>query len=455
MKLAAMYKTVYFFLIAVLLLLVNACDNNNDFADIEEAIKLNKLNITSIVVEASLTKTVQVDTTPCDTQNLCDTYLPIKKTEPFKAYGFTPDNKKTDITSEVAWSTSDSTKAQVDQSGNLTTQSATGVVDVIATLGSVVGKTTVKVSSSVLIGTNIRFFNGTTDVTGTTPAVTACETYPLTVLGKFEDGSTRNITHDVTWSVEDGGSVTQNAEVKLNDANQGVFSSPTLPTSPPYVVKVSYLDTTNTPAIGSSLNVSVSDPSGTMSIAPVSAIVAVDATYQFSASINDGASMDVTSTAKWNSDDTAAAVSRGLVTGVNLGTANITASCGSLTKTAAVTVENNPQVAFLTIEDNTNTAVGANVYLTLNDSTKNTVDLSVIVTYYDHSTADITADLTQPTIVADDGDTTLQTPISTSFVTSSDLTPVTTLRITAQRVGGAMMTVNYSGLAFYQHIIVN
>ena len=96
MKLAAMYKTVYFFLIAVLLLLVNACDNNNDFADIEEAIKLNKLNITSIVVEASLTKTVQVDTTPCDTQNLCDTYLPIKKTEPFKAYGFTPDNKKTD-----------------------------------------------------------------------------------------------------------------------------------------------------------------------------------------------------------------------------------------------------------------------------------------------------------------------------------------------------------------------
>ena len=94
-----MYKTVCYFLIAAFFVLLNACDTSNDFKDIEEAIKLNKLNVTSIVVEAAKTKTIEFNGGTCDIQNPCNTFLPTSYTEPFKAYGFSPDNKKTTIQS--------------------------------------------------------------------------------------------------------------------------------------------------------------------------------------------------------------------------------------------------------------------------------------------------------------------------------------------------------------------
>jgi len=451
-----MYKTVCYFLIAAFSVLLTACDTGNDFKDIEEAIKLNKLNITSIVVEAGRTKTVEFGGATCGNQNPCNTFLPTGYTEPFKAYGFSPDNKKTDITSAVQWATSDNTIGQISQSGSLTTQSVAANVDVIATLGTVVGKTTITVSTATL--SSISFLNGTNDIT-TTPIVAACDTFPLTVLGLFSDTSKRVITHEITWSAEEASVPTQDAKVVLDNAtNQGVFSSHTVPAAP-YTVNASYSDNNNN-SVQATLDIDVIEPAAgsTMSIDPASLTVATDKTDQFSATItNNSASKDVTSTAKWVTDDVATAtVTKGTVTGVKLGTANITASCGSLSKTATVTVANQSEPAFLTLKDDTNLPILSTLELTLNDSTKNTKDLSVIVTNYDQSTADVTADLniqSDITIVSLDADTSL--PVSKSIVASSDLSGTSKLRITALRTGSAMMTVNYSGLVYYQYILVN
>ena len=452
-----MNKTAYYFLIVSLLVLLTACDNTNDFKGIEEAIKLNKLNITSIEVEATRTKTVEVSTLSCDT-NPCNTFLPTHKTEPFKAYGFTSENKRLDITSDVEWSTSDATKAQINQNGSLTTQAVVGDVDVIATLGSAVGKTTVSVSSATLADTGIYFINGVDDITGTTPVVVACDTYPLTILGLFSDNSKRDITYNMSWSVEEAATPTQDAKVVLNDTNQGVFSSHTVPTVP-YVVKASYTDEVNN-SIQKSLDINVDEPAAgsTMSIDPASPTVATSATSQLTALItNNSVSKDVTSTAKWDTDDSSKATvsTAGLVTGVAIGSAAITASCGSISKSATVTVANKSDVAYLTIKDENNALVLSTVELTLSDATKKTKDLSVIVTYFDKSTADITADLdiNAITIVSLDTDTSL--PVSKSIVAVGGLSSTSILRITALRVGTAMMTVNYSGLVFYQYIRVN
>ena len=459
MKLAAMYKTVYFFLIAVLLLLVNACDNNNDFADIEEAIRLNKLNITSIEVEASLAKTVEVDGQLCNTQNICNTFLPTeKKVEPFKAYGFSPDNKKTDITSEVVWSTSNSTIATITHDGNLTTQNAEGDVDVIATLGSVVGKTTVTVNKATVNGSDISFQNNGSNISGT-PTITACETYPLTILGLFSDGSLRDITHDVTWKVTLSGVDTQGPSVDENGVFSSYAVSPQSPTATPYTITVSYTDKINA-AIVSSQDINVNDTNGTMSVDPATFTIPSNKTKQLSAKLTIGnVSKDVTSIANWTSDkESLATVTSGLVNGVAIGNdITITATCGSKSTTATATVADQLDVARLSLKyvaDNSD--VQDSVDLIFNDTNNDTVDLNIIATYVDNTTADVTADFDNSTIYTisfrslDPNDTSIA--VSKSFVT--DALGGTNLRLTAARVGTASMHLVYKGIGFYQYIDV-
>ncbi len=438
-----MSKIINTILLVASIALLSACDSESKFQDLEQAIKRNKLNISSIVVEPTKNRTIAINGTPCDP---CDaTFLPTGKTESFVARGLTADGQPIDISQDVVWSTSNSNVALVDQSGRLTTQTTVGNVDVIASFASIEGRAAVTVSSAVLTENNIIFRNNGQDISATTPDVTMCDTYELSMVGDFGD-SQRIITHDIKWDITVASVATLAAKVVRNDAtNIAVFSSYTpTPQAPnpaaPYEVKASYQNN-STSIVSRILNVNVvPDIFGTsISVTPTSQPITKDTTFQFRAtgSINS-VSKDLTSTAKWvTSDSNVAKVTDGLVTGIAKGSANITASCGTVVSQAAlVTVEEDPTLVAIKIKD-TNEDTITLLELTLSSTTDNEKDLIVMATYTNLSEGDVTADVTWE-ITAFDGNN-ADPPISVAL-TSDDK-----LRVTAKRLGDAVLKVKLSG----------
>lgn len=437
-----MIKFLKYFVLTSVFVVLSACDSSSKFDDLAQAIERNKLNISSIVVEPTKNITVEINGTPC---NPCDsTFLPTNQTEIFTVYGLTPDNQRIDISNRVTWSTSDSSIAQVAQSGEVSTQMALGDVDVIARYASLEGRSRVTVSSETLTdASKIIFRDNQGTVINAAPTVTMCDTYDMQVIGDFGD-SKRVITHNVDWSITVGGNPTEDAKVVLNDANLGVFSSYS-PQTDNYVVQAAYpKNATSQITNTQNINVVATGFGASITIAPTSQPIAKDSNYQFSASASiNSISNDITNTTKWQiSDPTIATVNNsGLVSAIKEGSATLTASCGTVSNTAGVTVEATKTVSSIQIEDTSNNPFDTYLELNLNDSLKIEKELLVTATYTNQSTGDITADVTTD-VTALDGNNT-DPPIAVLLIGA---TGDERLLVTAKRVGTAVLTVKYSGL---------
>lgn len=244
---------------------------------------------------------------------------PLGLTQPYSAIGLYSDGRTADVTTTVAWQSSDATRAAISAAG-LATTAAAGAAQVTATLEGVTSNTaTLTVTPAALLSIAI---------SPATVSKAAGLTQAYTAVGTYTDGTTPDITGAVSWQSADTGKAT------------------ITPTGLATGVAV------GAPTITASLNGIVSSPSTftvlpaslvSIRITPASASKPKGLTQQYTAvgTYTAGPDQDITASVAWNASDTSKATitAGGLATAVAQGTPAITASLGGVTSnTATLTV---------------------------------------------------------------------------------------------------------------------
>ncbi|EQA38254.1 bacterial Ig-like domain, group 2 [Leptospira inadai serovar Lyme str. 10] len=149
----------------------------------------------SLPISISQASLVSISITPVNSS------LPLGKTQQFTATGTYSDNSTQNITSQVTWTSSDTSIATIgNSSGNqgfLSTQ-AQGSATITAALGSVSNQTQITVTAALLESISI---------TPANPSIAKGRTLNLVATGIFTDGSRSTITTQVTWSSDNTGIV--------------------------------------------------------------------------------------------------------------------------------------------------------------------------------------------------------------------------------------------------------
>ena len=229
------------------------------------------------------------------------------------AQGNYSDGTTADISSQVTWSSSDSTVAVLGASGLLTSYKS-GSVIATATSGTVAGTLVVTV-------------NGLKSITVGAPnaSIASGATEQLTATAVYSDNSTKLITSQAAWQSSDPTVAAVSASGLLTALKSG---------------NVTVTATWN--SISGTVGVSVTAGAlSSITVTPAAFSIASGQSKKLSAlgTYADGTSLDVTSQATWSSSTSAASVdSTGLVTGSSAGTSTITATIGSKTGSAIATV---------------------------------------------------------------------------------------------------------------------
>ena len=285
------------------------------------------------------------------------------------ATGNFSDGTTEDLTNTASWTSSDNGTAQVSDaqgSKGLVTGLGVGSASISATVGGVQGSTPVTVTAAVL--NSITVDPGVSSIAKGT-------SQQLTATGNFSDGTTEDLTGSVSWTSADSsiavvssaagsaGLVTGEGQgtTSINATRDGVQGSAEL---------------TVTAAVLTSITIDPINPSisnGTF--------VQLTATGNFS----DGTTEDLTSTVSWTSANNGVAQvssvtgSKGLVAGLSVGSAAISATTLGVHGTTTVTVT--PAVLTSITIDPVNPSIA--------DGT--VVQLSAIGNFSDGTTEDLTA----------------------------------------------------------------
>jgi trimeric autotransporter adhesin len=224
-----------------------------------------------------------------------------------------------DMTTQVIWSSSNNSVATVDSAG-VVRGIALGIATITATSGNIFGITTVRVIPANLGSISL------TPANPTIPGTPAGITQQFTATGAFSDGMNLDITSQVLWS--------------SSNLSVAAISSTGLATSagPGFSIITATFQT-----ISASTTLTVNFQALTsISVTPANSTVFQGKTQQFTATAtySDGTTRDVASQVTWRSDNIAAARvdSIGLATAVAPGSATITASSGSFSGSAVLTV---------------------------------------------------------------------------------------------------------------------
>jgi uncharacterized protein YjdB len=287
------------------------------------------------------------------------------------ATGTFSDSTTQDLTSSVAWDSSDDANAHVSNAagtqGLVTGTGQGGPATITATSGGISGTATVTVTAATLVSIAI---------TPADQSIAKGTTIQLTATGTFSDTTTQDLTTLVGWTSADNGI----AQVSNVVGTQGLVTGIGL--GGPVTI------TATSGGSQGTTTVTVTAPTlDTITIAPVSPSVVEGTTVQLTATahFHDGSTQDLTALASWSSSaNTIAQVSnavgsQGLVAGTGLGTATITANFAGVTGTTGVTV------AAATL--NSIVITPANPTLSKGD----TVQLTATGHFTDGSTQDLTA----------------------------------------------------------------
>src|SRR5262249_44875316 len=118
--------------------------------------------------------------------------VPLGLLQQFTATGTYSDGSTADLTNSVTWASSKATIASIDTTGQSTARNL-GSTQISATSGSVHDSTTLTVSAASLNSISL----------GEDITVATNSSYRFTAIGTFNDGSTRNISSNVSWSSSD------------------------------------------------------------------------------------------------------------------------------------------------------------------------------------------------------------------------------------------------------------
>lgn len=239
-------------------------------------------------------------------------------TEQFSALGTFSDGSSKDMTGSVQWSSSDSDCVSIT-SGGMASGVTSGSVTITATSGSIHGTATVTVTVAAANLTSI-------SVAPAASSIPVNTSQQFAATGAYSDGSSRDLTALVTW----GSSATNVATIDVNGLASGVAAGTTTISATLGAVSGSTSLTVNAPTI---VSITVSPDGLTLG-------TGIKQQYTATATYNDGSSQDLASGVTWSSsDNTVASIdNNGLATTIAQGTVTITATAGSFSDTATLTV---------------------------------------------------------------------------------------------------------------------
>ena len=243
--------------------------------------------------------------------------LPLGTLQQFTATGSFSDGTTQDITGTVTWTSSNNSVASITSSG-LATARNLGSVTITAASASIQGTASLSVNAADLASLVI--------VQGNT-TIAASTSQQFSAIGTFNDGSTRDLTTQASWS-------SSNSGVAKIGSSSGVAKG----LSPGAATITATLGTAS-----NSVTLTVSNAQVvSISVTPTGRTIAPGSKLSFTAAgtFSDASTQNITRDVSWASDNTAVATvgNVSIVTGVASGTANINAILGAVTGTASLNV---------------------------------------------------------------------------------------------------------------------
>ena len=249
-------------------------------------------------------------------------------TKQFSATGTYTDATTQDLSTQVTWASSDTTKATISNaagSNGLASSAGVGTTTISATLGAVSGNTTLTVSAAALVSIG---------VTPATPTVAKGLTLQFSATGTYTDATTQDLSTQVTWASSD----TTKATISNAAGSNGLASSAGVGTTT--------ISATLGAVSGSTLLTVTPATLSTIAVTPATPSVGALLTQQFTATgtYTDATTQDLTTQATWASSDTTkatisnAAGSNGLASTVAKGATTISATLGAVSGNTVLTV---------------------------------------------------------------------------------------------------------------------
>jgi trimeric autotransporter adhesin len=257
--------------------------------------------------------------------------LPLGLTQQFTANATFSDGTTQDVTTTATWKSSSSSIASITTSGFATAKNV-GSTNISATFESVSNSTPLTVNAANLNSISIQPSNG---------SIAQGTRIQLAAIGTFNDGGTRDITHQATWSVSDPSVV-----------NIGASNG--------FVVGVAPGLVTITATLGSATDsvpfTVTAAKVVSISIAPSVATVPVGGHAHFTATgvFDDSSTQDISMSSIWTSTNTGVATvgstsgTYGSATGVSSGIATINAGFSFAGASATGSAQLNVSTATLT-----------------------------------------------------------------------------------------------------------
>ena len=240
-------------------------------------------------------------------------------TEQLTATGIFLDGTNFNITTQATWSSSNDSVATVSSTG-VVIGIGPGTATITAASGDISGTTTIVVTSATL--TSISLSPASLSI----PITPAGITQQFTATGAFSDGTSLDISTQVTWSSSNI------AVVRINTS--GLATS--------LAAGISTITAAYQTISGSTTLTVTSAGLTSISVTPTNPNVAQGATQQFTAigTYSDGTSWDITSQVTWRSTNISVVTvsSTGLATPVAPGTGTITAASGNISESVILTV---------------------------------------------------------------------------------------------------------------------
>jgi hypothetical protein len=246
----------------------------------------------------------------------------------FSALGLLSDGTRQDLTEQVTWSSSDDSIATVSNAAGgrgLVLGLDVGSVTISANLSGVAGSAAVDVSAATLVSIDVSPF---------LPSIAKGTQLQFSAMGTYSDGSTQDLTSEVTWSTSNAGiAAISNAAGSRGLATGVGVGSATITAG--YAGVVDSVELGVTAALLESIQVT-----------PANSSVPVGAgfTYQATGVFSDGATQDITQLVTWSSSDGAVATisnapgSKGFVQSVGGGSTQISATHSGKSSATTLTV---------------------------------------------------------------------------------------------------------------------
>ena len=240
----------------------------------------------------------------------------------FTATGTYSNGSIQNLSNRVMWTSSNTGVATIDTNG-LATGVSTGTTTISAALGGVSNSTTLTVQAPATLMSIA--------VMPTNSSILAGASQQFTATGTYSDGSTQNLSNRVAWTSSNTGVATIDTSGLATGVSNGT--------------------TTISAALGivsNSTTLTVQAPATLMSIAvtPTNSSILAGASQQFTATgtYSDGSTQSLSNRVTWTSSNTGVATinTSGLATGGSNGTTTISATLGSVTGRAPLTVLSAP-----------------------------------------------------------------------------------------------------------------